>query len=179
MSPRSPGSPTAYFSNYRRSFAPLNEDEEVAAQLIPPRTFESYINLVAIDPPLNDEQYDVLRRVYNGESLFFTGPAGVGKSVLTREIIRALRWKYHAPNEVAVTASTALAATNVGGGTLHSWAGCGLAKLPADVLYSNMRVTEKTHDRKKAQYARWTDCKVLIIDEGRQGTDRELALLAV
>lgn len=75
------------------------------------------------EPILSDQQQQVLKRVLKGESIFFTGSAGVGKSVLTRAIIRALERKYPSPNQVAVTATTGIAATNVGGGTLHSWAG--------------------------------------------------------
>jgi hypothetical protein len=61
--------------------------------------------------------------------------AGTGKSVLLREIIKGLREKYRArPDAVAVTASTGIAACNVGGTTLHSFAGIGLGIEPADQL---------------------------------------------
>lgn len=63
-------------------------------------------------------------------------PSGTGKSVLLREIIIALRKKYETrPDAVAVTASTGIAACNVGGVTLHSFAGIGLGIEPADKLY--------------------------------------------
>lgn len=166
MSPRSPGSPTARLFDYRDASPFMDEDEEVAAQLIPPCDFETYAKNITFDPPLSQEQRDVLKRVYDGESLFFTGPAGVGKSVLTREIIKALRRKYYAPNAVAVTAFTGIAAANVGGGTLHSWAGCGLAKPSAHKLYSFLTAKAGGYGRRKEPYARWMDCKVLIIDEG-------------
>ncbi len=67
--------------------------------------------------------------VEKGKSVFFTGPAGTGKSVLMRAIIQDLK-KKHArdPERVAVTASTGLAACNIGGMTLHSFAGIGLGK---------------------------------------------------
>jgi ATP-dependent DNA helicase PIF1 len=61
--------------------------------------------------------------------------SGTGKSVLLREIITALRVKYQSrPDAVAVTASTGIAACNVGGTTLHSFAGIGLGTDPADKL---------------------------------------------
>lgn len=79
---------------------------------------------------LSDEQKAVLEAVVDGgKSIFFTGSAGTGKSVLMREIIRALRNKYRRePDRVAVTASTGLAACNIEGVTLHSFAGIGLGK---------------------------------------------------
>lgn len=79
---------------------------------------------------LSDEQRAVQEAVVDGgKSIFFTGSAGTGKSVLMREIIKALRNKYsREPDRVAVTASTGLAACNIEGVTLHSFAGIGLGK---------------------------------------------------
>ncbi|KAH6890460.1 hypothetical protein B0T10DRAFT_485912 [Thelonectria olida] len=74
---------------------------------------------------LSDEQKQVLDLVVNkNTSVFFTGAAGTGKSVLMRSIIEELH-KKHAkdPERVAVTASTGLAACNIGGITLHSFSG--------------------------------------------------------
>lgn len=85
---------------------------------------------------LSDEQNAVLEAVVDkGKSIFFTGSAGTGKSVLMREIIKKLRHKYkREPDRVAVTASTGLAACNIGGVTLHSFAGIGLGKEPVPEL---------------------------------------------
>lgn len=85
---------------------------------------------------LSDEQRAVLEAVVDrGKSMFFTGSAGTGKSVLMREIISKLRNKYRKePDRVAVTASTGLAACNIGGVTLHSFAGIGLGKEPVPEL---------------------------------------------
>lgn len=79
---------------------------------------------------LSDEQRNVLEMIVKkGQSVFFTGSAGTGKSVLMREAIRQLRDKYkNEPDRVAVTASTGLAACNISGVTLHSFAGVGLGK---------------------------------------------------
>jgi ATP-dependent DNA helicase PIF1 len=86
-------------------------------------------------PPifLSEEQRAVLDAVVDqGKSIFFTGSAGTGKSVLMREIIKKLRERYRRePDRVAVTASTGLAACNIEGVTLHSFAGIGLGKDPA------------------------------------------------
>lgn len=85
---------------------------------------------------LSDEQKAVLDAVVErGKSIFFTGSAGTGKSVLMREIIKHLRRKYkREPDRVAVTASTGLAACNIEGVTLHSFAGIGLGKEPVPEL---------------------------------------------
>ncbi|KAL4920552.1 PIF1-like helicase-domain-containing protein, partial [Aspergillus aurantiobrunneus] len=85
---------------------------------------------------LSDEQRHVLKAVVDkGKSIFFTGSAGTGKSVLMREIIKKLRDKYRKePDRVAVTASTGLAACNIEGVTLHSFAGIGLGKEPVPEL---------------------------------------------
>jgi ATP-dependent DNA helicase PIF1 len=45
----------------------------------------------AKDPPLSQQQSDILKRILAGENFFFTGSAGTGKSVLLRAIIRAFR----------------------------------------------------------------------------------------
>jgi ATP-dependent DNA helicase PIF1 len=85
---------------------------------------------------LSDEQRHVLDVIVSeGASVFFTGSAGTGKSVLMREIIRHLRDKFkREPDRVAVTASTGLAACNIEGVTLHSFAGVGLGKEGATEL---------------------------------------------
>ncbi|CAM1502948.1 Fc.00g077240.m01.CDS01 [Cosmosporella sp. VM-42] len=109
---------------------------------------------------LSAEQKQVLNMVVNqGQSVFFTGPAGTGKSVLMRAIITELK-KKHAkdPERVAVTASTGLAACNIGGITLHSFSGIGLGKEDAPTLIKKIRRNPKAKNR-------WLRAKCLIIDE--------------
>ncbi|KII87390.1 hypothetical protein PLICRDRAFT_113165 [Plicaturopsis crispa FD-325 SS-3] len=56
---------------------------------------------------LSQEQTQILKLVQEGNSVFYTGSAGTGKSVLLREIIKTLRKKYvKSPDAVAITAST-------------------------------------------------------------------------
>lgn len=72
----------------------------------------------------SEQRYVIDLVVEKGHSVFFTGPAGTGKSVLMRAIISEMKAKYGASSErVAVTASTGLAACNIGGITLHSFSG--------------------------------------------------------
>lgn len=95
----------------------------------------------------------------DGESVFFTGSAGTGKSVLLREIIKRLRRKHQKdPEQIAITASTGLAACNIGGVTLHSFAGIGLGKGSVTELVNNIRKNKKS-------ISKWLRTKVLIMDE--------------
>lgn len=109
---------------------------------------------------LSDEQKKVLNLVSEDKkSVFFTGSAGTGKSVLLREIIKVLREKYRRePDRVAVTASTGLAACNVGGVTLHSFAGIGLGKEAVPDLVKKIKRNQKAK-------LRWQRTNVLIVDE--------------
>lgn len=85
---------------------------------------------------------------------------GTGKSVLLREIIKTLRKKYvKSPDAVAITASTGIAACNIGGVTIHSFAGIGLGIESAEDLCKKIRKNKKA-------MTRWLRTKVLIIDEG-------------
>ncbi|KAG9092087.1 DNA helicase [Ceratobasidium sp. UAMH 11750] len=71
---------------------------------------------------LSHEQQSVLDMVLSGKNVFFTGAAGTGKSVLLRQIIQSLHER-DKDRRIAVTASTGIAAVNIGGATLHSFAG--------------------------------------------------------
>lgn len=109
---------------------------------------------------LSEEQQHVLNLVAEQKkSVFFTGSAGTGKSVLLREIIQILRGNYkREPDRVAVTASTGLAACNVGGVTLHSFGGIGLGKEAVPELVKKIKRNQKAKNR-------WMRTKVLIVDE--------------
>lgn len=106
---------------------------------------------------LSREQEYVRQLALQGKSMFFTGSAGTGKSVLLRRIIKDLKAK-HGPGTVAVTASTGLAAYHIGGITVHSFAGIGLGKGDVPSLIKMIR-------RNRKVLRRWRDTKVLIIDE--------------
>ncbi|KIY71873.1 hypothetical protein CYLTODRAFT_450370 [Cylindrobasidium torrendii FP15055 ss-10] len=129
------------------------------------RSFDSIPPATAARPSksgkieLSEEQKYVKSLVLSGKSIFYTGSAGTGKSVLLRDIITALKQKYaRSPDAVAITASTGIAACNIGGVTVHSFAGVGIAVEPADVLASKVRKNQKAAGR-------WQRTKVLIIDE--------------
>lgn len=75
------------------------------------------------DESCSEEQILVLEKVRAGENVFFTGSAGTGKSFLLREVTRLLD---HETRPYQLTATTGIAALQVGGCTLHSFAGLGL-----------------------------------------------------
>lgn len=103
----------------------------------------------------NERERKIIRSALLGNNIFLHGAGGVGKTVILQEIKKRLL----ADNrKVAVTATTGAAAINVGGGTLHRFAGIGLGKDSSDKLLD--RVKTKSGARK-----RWLNTHVLIIDE--------------
>jgi len=119
-------------------------------------TSKAKMNAIA----LSSEQEHIKKLVVEkGQSVFFTGPAGTGKSVLMRAIIADFKKKFaREPERLAVTASTGLAACNIGGMTLHSFAGIGLGKEDVPTLIKKIRRNPKAKGR-------WQKTKVLVVDE--------------
>lgn len=78
--------------------------------------------------------------------------------MLLREIIKSLKRKFPRPDGVAITASTGMAACNIGGTTIHSFAGIGLAQEPVDQLVHKVKRNVKARSR-------WQRAQVLVIDE--------------
>lgn len=147
---------------------------------------------------LSKEQDQVLNLVKARKSVFFTGSAGTGKSVLLREIIS---WCRSSDICFAVTASTGIAAVNINGCTLHSWAGIGLGKESAEKLVGKIIGQDrwrriKAREERKAKglpplpdesdsgqddldswvVKRWRKCRVLIIDESESSSTCSAAL---
>ncbi len=98
------------------------------------------------------EALDILKM---GKNVFLTGPAGSGKTFVLNSYIQYL--KSHAV-DVAVTASTGIAATHLGGMTIHSWSGLGIRDTLTD--YDIDDLMERAY-----LYKRFDKTKVLIIDE--------------
>ncbi|RPB13833.1 hypothetical protein P167DRAFT_98833 [Morchella conica CCBAS932] len=72
--------------------------------------------------PLSEDQKYILGLVLEGHNVFFTGPAGSGKSLLLKHI------KYHLrknKKRYDITAPTGVAAVLINGRTIHSWSGLG------------------------------------------------------
>src|SRR5437763_89631 len=98
------------------------------------------------------EAFEIMK---TGASVFLTGNAGSGKTYLLN---RYVEWLKCSKIGYAVTASTGIAATHVGGMTIHSWSGIGIRK-----YLSPEDLDELTH--RKYLWDRFSKTKVLIIDE--------------
>jgi ATP-dependent DNA helicase PIF1 len=105
---------------------------------------------------LSAQQAAVVERVKAGKNCFITGAAGTGKSFLIKEIVRALRGRH------ALTAPTGMAAVNIGGITLHRWAGVGLFKDPVETYIKKHRASARRFD---TPGWRIMNTRTLIIDE--------------
>jgi ATP-dependent DNA helicase PIF1 len=100
-------------------------------------------------------QSQALAVMKRGDNVFLTGPAGSGKTFILNKFIL---WAKRQHKTVAITASTGIAATHIGGSTIHSWSGLGIK----DSLSERDIVWLKGNDKLKKRY-NGTD--VLVIDE--------------
>lgn len=95
---------------------------------------------------------DILK---TGANVFLTGEPGAGKTHVTNQYIA---WLEAAGLNVAVTASTGIAATHIGGMTIHSWSGFGIKSSLTPQDLDQISGRERIVKRAKAAH-------VLIIDE--------------
>lgn len=100
-------------------------------------------------------QAEALNILKMGKNVFLTGSAGSGKTYVLNEYIRYARLHGIDP---AVTAATGIAATHLGGMTIHSWAGIGVREFITPVDLDRMEQNQKL-------WSRLNDAKVLVIDE--------------
>lgn len=91
----------------------------------------------------------------SGRNVFLTGQAGSGKTYVINQYVR---WLWSCGIQVAITASTGIAATHIGGVTIHSWSGTGIKDHLSD--HDMELLQQKEHLHKNI-----TKAKVLIIDE--------------
>ena len=120
---------------------------------------------------LNQEQRQAADAVIQGQSLFITGPGGVGKSFL----LQALHDHFQRDTKtLAITAMTGCAALLIGpyAKTLHSWAGIGLGRGHPDTIIAAI-----VKDGKKKK--RWRQTDILVIDEVSMMTPALLELLDI
>ena len=104
---------------------------------------------------LSADQLAVIDAFEAKKNIFVTGSAGSGKSYL----LNFLKLKY-AQFGLHVTASTGIAAVNIGGSTIHSWAAIGMANLPAQQIIENLFSKKFSKIRRRILAA-----KALAIDE--------------
>ncbi len=99
-----------------------------------------------------DEVFDILAM---GQNVFLTGAAGSGKTFLVN---RFVRYAQEHGISLAITASTGIAATHIGGMTIHSWSGMGIRESLSseDIAYIMAR---------EYLMKRFMKTSILIIDE--------------
>lgn len=99
-----------------------------------------------------DEALNILKM---GHSVFLTGAAGTGKTFVLNKYLNYLKSHSIYP---AITASTGIAATHIGGQTIHSWGGIG--------IYEKLdRWTLDKLEQNEKLYKKYSEVKVLVIDE--------------
>ena len=100
-----------------------------------------------------------------GNNVFITGGGGVGKSYILNKL------KEHYGEGLDITSTTGISAINVGGQTIHSWAGIGLAKKSASwVVQYKIRKNKSLERHIK-------ECKLLAIDEVSMLSDKLIKYL--
>lgn len=100
-------------------------------------------------------QNEALNILKTGASVFLTGEPGAGKTYTINKYIDYLR-----DHDVdhAITASTGIAATHIGGMTIHSWSGIGIKETLSP--YDLDKIAQSSYINRRVRKT-----KVLIIDE--------------
>lgn len=100
-------------------------------------------------------QAKAIETMLSGANVFLTGPPGSGKTYTLNEFIDQAEDE---GKRVAITASTGIAASHIGGTTIHSWSGIGIKDhLTKDEL------KKMTYNKRLEKRYKRTD--VLVIDE--------------
>jgi len=112
-------------------------------------------------------QAEALNILKTGGNVFLTGEPGSGK---THTINTYVRWLREQGIEPAITASTGIAATHIGGYTIHSWYGLGiktdLTEYDLDQMSTNERLSKRVNG-----------VQTLIIDEVSMLSGRMLSMV--
>jgi ATP-dependent exoDNAse (exonuclease V) alpha subunit len=104
---------------------------------------------------MNKGQREFFEFFFSGFNIFLTGAAGTGKSYVIKKLIDFLDSKHVFYGK---TATTGVAALNIGGSTLHSWSGMGLADDEGMALLTRVSNNQKATNRIKGT-------RILFIDE--------------
>ncbi|MEI6756010.1 MAG: AAA family ATPase, partial [bacterium] len=100
-------------------------------------------------------QRQALQVMLSGNNTFLTGAPGAGKTYVLNDFInRSLRLG----KRIAVTASTGIAASHIGGTTIHSWSGLGILDFLSEEDKKRLGASEKL-------IKRYNGVDILVIDE--------------
>jgi len=105
-----------------------------------------------------EQQQNAINSIMKGRNVFITGPGGTGKSHCIFYIISKMMVNGLKKDEIAITSTTGISASSIGGTTLHRFASIGLGNKSFDYYYENI-------SRDSFKKKRWIKCKMLIIDE--------------
>lgn len=100
-------------------------------------------------------QSDALKILKTGANVFLTGEPGSGKTYTINQYVSYL---HDHGIEPAITASTGIAATHIGGMTIHSWSGIGIKNFLSS--FDLRAIATNQYVKKRIEKA-----KILIIDE--------------
>lgn len=103
---------------------------------------------------LTTKQKEAFDYMVQGKNIFLTGPGGSGKSA----VIHLFKKTFNNIKTIAITSTTGISATMIGGTTLHSYLGIGLGTGSVEELTNKIIKNSKI-------YQRWLKLDVLIIDE--------------
>ncbi|MFZ2593588.1 MAG: helix-turn-helix domain-containing protein [Minisyncoccia bacterium] len=112
-------------------------------------------------------QTTALQVLQTGAHVFLTGEPGSGKTFVVNQYIAWLRAHGIEP---AITASTGIAATHVGGMTIHAWSGIGIRKFLTEYDIEAILTREKV-------FRRIAETHVLVIDEISMLSDATLTMV--
>ncbi|XP_020910820.1 ATP-dependent DNA helicase pfh1 [Exaiptasia diaphana] len=104
---------------------------------------------------LSENHKKIERIIDEGYNIFISGRTGSGKSFLLRYLIEKFKQN---GRHFAVTALTGIAGENVGGRTIHSFAGIGTGSIDTHQLIASISANIQAVER-------WRQCSILIIDE--------------
>lgn len=108
-----------------------------------------------------------LEILLSGQSALLTGPAGTGKTFVLNQFIKLAKYE---GKHVSVTATTGLAATHLGGTTIHAWAGIGVSDTIGNGFVEHMakgrrEIIEKTDALIIDEISMLHDYRLDMVDE--------------
>lgn len=111
---------------------------------------------------LDVDREDAVKALKLGENIFLTGKAGAGKTHLAKEFAKSSK------HNVALCATTGIAALNLGGETIHRFLGIGITTRPeqADQIIKKWaRIKRSSKPWDKAKWKIMESIDAIVIDE--------------
>jgi len=97
---------------------------------------------------------ELITAINEKRNIFIAGGAGTGKSTLAKLLPKVFN-----KINIQLTSTTGVTAINIGGQTIHRWAGIKLGTEPSNIIIDRIKT------RNKRVYLNWTTSHILLIDE--------------